>query len=277
MNGGTRYASERYARAWRKWWRGGLGGERGMESASGAEGATMTGTGREEPQRFPIGESCDLLGIDRMTLKRWLDEAHMEPQTDTIDKRYKYLSREQIQTLARRHNRILRLEEQAPRPRLSRREREHQARLEAVEDVVRQLVEGQAQMTRLLEQLGAGQQSRAMPVLAPVVLPPAVARPSRSISTSANPLPLLPEGWRRFTDVARDLGVPETTARRRAEEGRWPAPHRGYWASGGAGTFPVTAAYDPEQIGQVRVLMGRGEDSEPPGPSGGEDDGEGAD
>ena len=284
MSDGGRYDSERYARAWRKWWAEGL--ELGM-TVAGGEPAQMSShsSHTNEPQRFPIGESCDLLGIDRMTLKRWLDEAHMEPQTDTIDKRYKYLTREQILTLARRHNRIVRLEQQAPGPRLSRREREMAARVEAVEDVVRQhsvvlqqMMENQQlfirQMAEVLRRLD-GRFGEFSPIPAPAPAPvvpttvppdlPPPSPPSRTpsgwVSTSRNPLPPLPEGWVSFRAFARSLGVPDTTALRWAKLGKWPQPHRGAWASGPSGTYAITMAYDPEQQRVVRELLGKPEPS----------------
>ena len=289
MDEGARYASERYARAWRKWWTEGLaeGLELGMTTAD-VERAQMSSQQSNEPQRFPIGESCDLLGIDRMTLKRWLDEARMQPQTDTIDKRYKYLTREQIVLLARRHNRIIRLEQQVQSgPRLSRREREHQARLEAVEAVVRehsailrdivQTLEVNsahytAQLGDILRLLGAtpppasspapaARELPPMPTLAPVPASARARRP-RHVSTSRNPLPPLPDGWVAFRAFAADeMGVPETTALRRVRDGRWPQPHRGEWASGAAGTWAIVLAYDPDQQRVVRELMGKPEPS----------------
>lgn len=226
---------------------------------TGAQQQQQRGPMNNEPQRFPIGESCDLLGIDRMTLKRWLDEARMEPQTDTIDKRYKYLTREQIVVLARRHNRIVRLEQQAPGPRLSRREREHQERLEAVEGVVRQLVENQAEMLRMLERLSSATSQPLPPLPAvPTLLTPEHPRVTSGwVSTSRNPLPPLPEGWVAFRAFARSLGVPETTAIRWVKRGKWPEPHRGQWASGPSGTYAITQAYDPDQQRIVHELMTR--------------------
>lgn len=289
MDGGTRYGSERYARAWRKWWAEGLELAGMTEPDTTATEADTTeadttdtkviamtrgtgGGGSHEPQRYPIGESTDLLGIDRMTLSRWLREAHMEPQTDTIDKRYKYLTRAQILELARRHNRIIRLEQAAQiGPRLSRREREMQARVEAIEEIVQQLRDQHAELLRqhteilriLRDHLGA---TVSAPATAPAPEPGGSATPLTPrgggrggwVSTNRNPLPELPAGWVAFRAFARGVGVPETTAIRWVRRGRWPEPHRGEWASGPSGTYAITLAYDTDQQQQVRALMDRG-------------------
>jgi hypothetical protein len=216
-------------------------------------------------QRFSISESCALLDIDRVTLSRWLAAEGMRPQPDPRDKRFKYLSREQLLTLARAHDRAIREDMSVSGPRLTVVQREMLARIQALEERIAELAHWKEERENVRQRLLEPRQAALAPVTAPeyTYTPEthysAVQHGTGGAKRKLSPgewrtLPPIPPGWRIPLDVARELGIPQRTfshamrprydndTERRGtldyHEGLWQHPHPGNYA---------TELLDPDQ------------------------------
>jgi hypothetical protein len=196
-------------------------------------------------QRYTIGEAVALLDVDRATLRHWMELEGMQTSADTRDRRYKYVTRGQIEELARIHDRGIR-DERAGEPRLTATQRDLRDRIAALEELVRRLTAATPHLPQ--------PSYLPPPQSEPVPLPPHSVRSAvpRAISGDA-----LPEGWVAAVAFARTLGLSETTARGWMRRGWLPEPHRGQWSVGPAGTFHVTLAYDPDQQQAARAAVTR--------------------
>lgn len=209
-------------------------------------------------QRFSIGESCALLDVDRVTLVRWMELENITPQTDPRDKRYKYLRREDIATLARAHGRPVR-DESTIGPRLTGLQREAFGRIQALEEQV-------AELTRIVATLAPrhtvpsssnGQEatthndrSESQYSASQVAYIPrrvGSPQPGRLQPGEWSRLPDIPSGWKSPRDVAATLGVAERTFKHQLQPrrvgdpdrngplayhiGKWRYPHPGSYAS----------------------------------------------
>ena len=251
-------------------------------------------------QRYTIGESCALLDVDRVTLMRWLELENLKPQPDPRDKRYKYLTRDTLLTLARAHNRSIR-DESTIGPRLTGFQRELRDRVVVLEEQVAAL---RAVVTRLLHVSPSD-----LPTFPPMPMPSLSAPASREAATmnegaaqyphntepSESPLsalqyrtyrprgafegrlqpgewatlPDIPAGWKSPREVAAELGVAERTfkhhlrPRRRGDGERYGSldSHAGRWRYPHPGTF-ATELLDPEQQEAARRLFRRDGDAE---------------
>lgn len=139
------------------------------------------------PQQFTIGESCILLNVDRVTLKRWLDIENMTPHIDPRDKRVKYLTREDLDRLAAQHNRSVRDELQALG--LTGAQREMQAQLQQLMAEVRDL--------RARQGIAGNDDD-----------PDTTVRLRPGEWETLDPIP---SGWIAPDDMAKQLGVPLRT------------------------------------------------------------------
>ena len=213
-------------------------------------------------QRFSITESTALLDIDRVTLMRWLRLDAIQPVLDPRDRRYKYLSREQLNFLAREHGRVIR-DETSIGPRLSRVQQDMLARIQQLEEDVALLKrERDARLTRLQPQ----QSLYVPPVIAPSVEP---KEPSESgyvplQQGEYRQLPPIPDGWRTPREMARELGVPERSFDHSLRP-RYPGDkesygdldyHQGRWRGRHPGTL-ATQLLDEEQQAAARARFSR--------------------
>ena len=217
-------------------------------------------------QRFSISESCALLDIDRVTLMRWMALEGIVAASDPRDKRYKYLSREQVLHLAHEHGRTIR-DETSIGPRLSGVQRDMLARIQQLEEQIATLQHQQRSAS-----IVSPYQTRAGPRQTAYTPPQereatSAAEPSESPSEAFqaprvhvpvhragalqpgewHTLPPIPPGWVTPSAMARELGVPLRTfthaLRPRGpddrerhghldyHEGRWQHPHPGNYAA----------------------------------------------
>src|SRR5712692_9850414 len=59
------------------------------------------------PKRYTLTECYDLLDVDPKTFRGWVQKAGVEPQISKADPRVKYLTEEQVRSLAGAHERDL--------------------------------------------------------------------------------------------------------------------------------------------------------------------------
>ena len=64
----------------------------------------------DTPEQYTIAQSRRMLNVDAKSFKRWLAKAGIEPVPGRRDERVKYLSREQVETLAVLHDRVIDLD-----------------------------------------------------------------------------------------------------------------------------------------------------------------------
>src|SRR5262249_31206711 len=70
-------------------------------------GVGRTWKGRRAVRYYTLTRACAMLGIDKVTLWRWMREAHIKPVRDPGDWRKRRLSAEQFMQLASRHGRLV--------------------------------------------------------------------------------------------------------------------------------------------------------------------------
>lgn len=97
------------------------------------------------PERYNFSACCRLLDTNPKTFKGWLEKAHIDSrkQVNAADPREKYLTREQVQMLAKEHGRIL--------PSLDEDETEAAAPVMTIEALAKQLAANHARTTTLME------------------------------------------------------------------------------------------------------------------------------
>ncbi len=236
-------------------------------------------------QRWSISESCALLDIDRVTLMRWMALEGIVAGTDPRDKRYKYLTREQLHHLAHEHGRTIR-DETSIGPRLSGVQRDMLARIQQLEEQVALLARERDRLSR--PGIGNTYQTR-VEGRQPAYPSPHESRDGSTAEAPESPptdalqvrvhvpvhrvgalqpgewhtLPPIPLGWITPLAMARELGIPLRTfthaLRPRGpedrerhgdldyHEGRWQHPHPGNYAS---------ELLDPEQQEAARQRFG---------------------
>ena len=211
--------------------------------------------GEMASRRYSLDEAAEALGCHPMTLRRWLRtvDRDIEPEREDRDRRFKWLTQQQVTTLGRRHR----------QGRLGEPTQDHTAARLA--DLERRIEELEAALAALR---GSPERPERAQVRVDTdegeapwqPLQPRKAVPTRPLG-SVTSLPVVPEGWIPWSRFAREIGVSRWTVQTAVHGSKNSKPrlafHRGAWRTAGPSPVRVTELFDPEQQEEARRHFGR--------------------